>query len=75
MACRRSLPQRELTRFHRDASGKWQLDRGVREGRGAWLCQSPDCRTNKALGRFFRAQAAGIATELREREEDGGLNV
>lgn len=79
MACRRSLPQSELQRFRRDDSGQWLLDLGRRSsgGRGAWLCHAPECRTNKGLGRFFRAQAARIAEELSglRDEKNGGLNV
>lgn len=74
VSCRRALPQRALTRFRRNESGEWLLDTARSGGRGAWVCQEENCRTSRALGRFFRAQAPRIAEQLRERDEDGGLN-
>ena len=95
VACRDSKPQAELIRFYKLESGAWQLDEAYAAnnkkttGRGAWLCQNEACHSQKALGRFFRADAKNISENLskykknssastiakRVRVETGGMNA
>ncbi|WP_245593120.1 DUF448 domain-containing protein [Deinococcus frigens] len=69
MACRRKRPQSEFLRVTR-LDGKWDMRAGSRVGRGAYVCaDSPECWQEKRLRRAFRAQAAGIAAQLQDRQE------
>lgn len=65
VVCRRSRPQSELLRWYRDPEGAWRLDLDRRAGgRGAWLCREESCWQQKALARFFRAQAPQVRGQL-----------
>ncbi len=53
LGCREHRPKRELVRVVRTPEGQVCLDRsGKMNGRGAYLCQNPDC-----LQRAVRAKA------------------
>lgn len=61
IACRRSDAKRGLIRLVRDADGRVAVDStGRRNGRGAYLCHTPECWTNavkrKALERALRLE-------------------
>jgi len=44
LACRQVKPKRELVRLVRRESGAVEIDRtGKADGRGAYLCTSPEC--------------------------------
>ncbi|MBA3304620.1 MAG: YlxR family protein [Thermoleophilaceae bacterium] len=54
MACGESLPRDRLSRFVRDAEGRLRPDPdGRAEGRGAYVCESAECRSRAADGHVF----------------------
>ena len=62
VGCRRSLPKGELLRLVRDETGEVRPDPdGRAEGRGAYVCDRPECAKRLAegrpLARAFRASA------------------
>ncbi len=69
VACREERPKRELLRLVCTADGVVDVDEsGKRPGRGAYMCQSPDC-WNKGLtkGRLERALRSKIDSESRQK--------
>ncbi|MFN3267108.1 MAG: YlxR family protein [Deinococcales bacterium] len=63
--CRARLPQRQVLRLGRDATGLLQPDPKRRmAGRGVYICQSANCRSLKPLGRVARADAMRLAATL-----------
>lgn len=61
MGCRERRPKKELIRVVRTPEGTVQLDFGGKvNGRGAYLCQNPECLKkavrSKALDRQLEAQ-------------------
>jgi uncharacterized protein len=69
IVCRSEKTKRELVRLVHTAGGSVEVDAsGKKPGRGAYLCQSPDC-WKKALdkGRLDRALRAKTSPESRTR--------
>lgn len=58
--CRQKYDKRQLTRVVRTAEGIFIDPTGKREGRGAYLCDSADCRqramTTDSLGKALRTK-------------------
>lgn len=60
VGCREMKPKRELIRVVKSPENEISLDfRGKKPGRGAYVCQNPDC-----LKRARKANALGRAFEL-----------
>jgi hypothetical protein len=58
VVCRETADKRALTRLVRGADGRIVVDERAREpGRGAYLCERPECwqRSAAVLGRALRA--------------------
>jgi predicted RNA-binding protein YlxR (DUF448 family) len=67
VACRRQLDKRQLTRIVRSTDAGVVIDpTGKRSGRGAYLCDQPEC-WEKALGKA-RLLNQALNTELTEAE-------
>ncbi len=65
VVCRRRYPQGELVRFTKtDAGVTLETTRRRAQARGGYICSSPQCRTEKALLRISRTDAARLAAEL-----------
>jgi uncharacterized protein len=65
VVCRGRFPQAQLLRLTRDEHRLVRLDPTRRaSGKGLYICANPACRTEKALMRLSRPDAARIATEL-----------
>ena len=83
MVCRETRPKRELTRLVRVPDEPLRLDpTGKLAGRGAYLCEEPDCwhraAQGKALDKALKVELGGAdravlrarADELETREMD-----
>jgi predicted RNA-binding protein YlxR (DUF448 family) len=68
IACRRTTAKRELVRIVRTAEGGVEVDpTGKRSGRGAYLCETPDCwRLAVQKGRLDRALKTNVSARDRE---------
>jgi uncharacterized protein len=65
VVCRQRLPQAQLLRLTRDDQNLVQLDPKRRApGKGVYVCANPGCRTEKALMRLSRTDAARLSSEL-----------
>ncbi len=77
LGCREMKPKRELIRVVRSPEGEISLDfKGKANGRGAYLCLSPDCLKkalkSKALERAFQTSIPDtVLDRLREEMERG----
>lgn len=78
LGCREMFPKRELIRVVRSPEGEITLDfRGKAPGRGAYLCQNPEClkkaRKARALERAFGCDIpAEVYDALEKRMEEAG---
>jgi len=60
VACRRADAKRALIRLVRDADGRVHIDpTGKRNGRGAYLCDDPEC-WNQAIRRHMLERALRV---------------
>ena len=68
MACRQVRPKRELIRLVRIADGSVEVDNsGKWAGRGAYLCQSPECwQTGLKGSRLEYALRTSLTPDNRE---------
>jgi len=68
VACRRTTAKRELVRIVRTPEGGVEVDpTGKRSGRGAYLCQTPDCwRLALQRGRLDRALKTSVSAADKE---------
>jgi predicted RNA-binding protein YlxR (DUF448 family) len=48
IVCRQKAAKRQLTRFVRSPEGVFADPSGKRDGRGAYLCDNPNCRQRAA---------------------------
>jgi uncharacterized protein len=65
VVCRARFPQAQLLRLTRDTENHVHLDPKRRApGKGTYICANPACRTEKALMRLSRSDAARLSTEL-----------
>ena len=80
LGCREMKPKRELIRVVKSPEGEVSLDfKGMKPGRGAYLCPDPEClkraRKGRALERAFSAPMpdevyAALEEQMREAPKD-----
>jgi len=69
VGCGKVQPKRQMVRVVRTLSGTVEVDpTGKRSGRGAYLCQDPDC-WEKALRRSTLDRALKVEVSPQDREE------
>jgi predicted RNA-binding protein YlxR (DUF448 family) len=75
--CRDTKNKRQLTRLVCDTSGSVQIDtNGKKPGRGAYLCNMPECWQGAVSGdRLERALRTAITRESREQLAEYGNNL
>ena len=76
-ACRSVKPKRELVRLVRLADGKVEVDTtGRRDGRGAYLCCTPECwEKGIAEKQIERTLHTGLTTENRQELREYGKSL
>jgi len=65
--CRQKTAKRQLTRFVRTPEGVFPDPSGKRDGRGAYLCDNPNCRQRAATTELM-AKALNMALSAEDRQ-------
>jgi predicted RNA-binding protein YlxR (DUF448 family) len=67
IVCRQKAEKRRLTRFVRTPEGVFADSSGKRDGRGAYLCDKPNCR-QRAASTEVMAKALNVSLSEADRQ-------